>query len=332
MLVVAATVGIYCSLSQGWAAGSPKAIVPTPSYDFGTITQGETVSHCFELDNNGTAPLTITRMELSLPEMTTRTSASIAPGKKGQVCVELGTSTLSLKVSAQALVMLNDSARPRIPLVLAGVVKAPIDLIPMGAVFAAVWKGEGAEQSVTIVNNLPKPLHVRGLETEGQHFTARLVTEKPDEVYKVLVTVPPDVPPGKYTGGVYVNTDSARFSRIRLGVNILVKDEIYTFPGAVAFGTMNLAQLRADPVLAVSLNEWFLVKKHAGKFKIKSISSDVPGLEFTQTPKGESNTFHVDVALSKAPLQPGSLDGKIRVLTDDPAIPEVIVPVSGQIR
>ncbi len=332
VLVVAATLVICCPPAQGWAAGSPKATVPAPSYDFGTIAQGETVSHCFELENNGTAPLKIARMELSLPEMTTRTTASIAPGKKGQVCVELGTSTLSLKVSAQALVMLNDPARPQIPLVLTGVVKAPIDLIPMGAVFAAVWKGEPAERSVTIVNNLPNPLHVRGLETEGQHFTAKLVTQKPDKAYKVVVTVPPDVPPGRYTGFVYVNTDSPRFSRIRLGVNILVKTEIYTFPDAVAFGTVNLAQLQADPSQVTSLVEWFLVKKRVGKFKIKSISSDVPGLEFTQTPKGESNTFHVDVALSKGHLQPGSLDGKIRVLTDDPAIPEVIVPVSGQIR
>jgi hypothetical protein len=108
-----------------------------------------------------------------------------------------------------------------------GVVKAPIDLIPMGAVFAAVWKGESAEQSVTIVNNLPTPLQVRGLETEGQHFTAKLVTQKPDKVYKVIVAVPHDVPPGRYTGFVYVDTDSARFSRIRLGVNIFVKTEMY---------------------------------------------------------------------------------------------------------
>jgi hypothetical protein len=167
---------------------------------------------------------------------------------------------------------------------------------------------------------------------EGDHFTAKLVTQKPGKVYKVVVTVPPDVPPGRYTGFVNVNTDSARFSRIRLGVNIFVRTKIYTFPDAVAFGAVNLAQLQADPSLVTSLIEWFLVKKHVGKFKIKSISFDVPGLEFTQTPKGESSTFRVDVELSKGHLQPESLDGKIRVLTDDPAVPELIVPVSGEIR
>jgi len=58
----------------------------------------------------------------------------------------------------------------------------------------------------------------------------------------------------------------------------------------------------------------------------------VPGLEFTQTPKGESNTFRVDVALSTAPLHPGSFAGNIRVRTDDAAFPELTVPVSGEIR
>ena len=330
LLALAAALALSCLRSQVWAAVSPKAVVPAPKYDFGIVKQGEKVSHCFQLRNEGTAPLTTSRMELSLPAMTARATASIAPGKTGQICVELGTSSLSLKVNAQALLIVNDPAQPRIPLVLTGVVQAPIDLVPMGAVFAALWKGERAERSVTIVNNQPDPLHVRGLETEGEHFAARLVTVKPDKAYKVIVEVPPDVPPGRYTGFVYINTDSARFSRIRLGVNILVKDEIYTFPGSVAFGTVNLAQLQADPVLAVSVDEWFLVKKHAGKFEIKSIASDVPGLETTQTPKGKSSTFRVDVTFSSH-LQPGSLAGKIRVLTDDPAVPEIIVPVSGQV-
>jgi hypothetical protein len=327
---LAAALTLCCLCVQGWAASSPKAVVPAPNYDFGTIRQGEKVSHCFELANRGTASLKTGQMELSLPDMTARATASIAPGKTGQVCVELGTSSLSLKVTARVLVILNDLTQPRIPLVLTGVVKAPIDLVPMGAVFAAVWKGERAERSVMIVNNQPKPLHVRGLETEGQYFTAKLVTEKADQVYKVTVEVPPNAPPGRYTGFLYVDTDDARFSRIRLGVNIFIKDEIYTFPGGVAFGTVNLAQVQADPSMAISLNESFLVKKRAGKFAIKSIASDVPEIETTQTPTGESNTFRVDVTLSRH-LQPGSLAGKIRVLTDDPAVPVLIVPVSGQI-
>jgi uncharacterized protein DUF1573 len=322
-----------CSLAPtARAAGSPKAFAPVQSYDFGAVKKGEKVSHCFRLENRGSAPLKLDQMQLTLPDMTARVPASIPAGKGAQVCVEFGTSTLSLKVRAQALLFTNDPAQPRIPLLITGVVKAPIDFIPMGAVFAAVWKGEGGQGTVTIVNNQPKPLQVRGLNVEGQDFKARLETQKAGEVYKLVVTVPPDLAPGYYAGTAYVNTDSAGYARIGIPINILVKNEIYTFPLAINFRSVSLAQIDSNPTAASDLEQWVLVKKRAGKFSIKSISSDVPALKITHTPEGESNTFRVDVALSKGHLQPGSLDGKIRVLTDDSAVPELIVPVSGEIR
>ena len=313
-------------------AGTPRAVFPDGKYDFGTVKQGEKISHCFAVRNEGSAPLKTGGMQLPRPEMVARAPASLAPGHDGKVCVELDTSSMSREVHTWILVMLNDPATPKVQLYLNGIVKAPIDLVPMGAVFATLWKGEGGQSTVTIVNNRPKPLQVRGLNVEGQDFKARLDTQKAGKVYKLVVTIPHDLAPGYYTGTVYVNTDSADYARIGIPINILVKNEIYTFPLGIKFGSIGLAQIDSNPAAAADLEQWVLVKKRAGKFGIKSIRSDLPGLKITQTPEGESNTFRVDVALSKGHLQPGSLDGKIRVLTDDPAIPEVIVPVSGQIR
>jgi hypothetical protein len=180
------------------------------------------------------------------------------------------------------------------------------------------------------LNHQPKPLQVRGLDVEGQDFEARLETQKAGEVYKLVVTIPRDLAPGYYSGTVYVNTNSAGYARIGIPINILVRNEIYTFPLVINFRSVSLAQIDANPAAAVDLEQWILVKKRAGKFTIKSIRSDVPGLKITQTPDGASSAFRVDVALAR--LQPGSLDGKIHVLTDDPAVPEVIVPVSGEIK
>jgi hypothetical protein len=331
LLVAAAAAFLFIS-SSGRAAETPKAFVPAASYDFGTVKQGEKVSHCFELRNQGSAPLKIEKMQLTFPKMTARAAGSIPPGKSGTVCIDLGTDDLSLKVKAQAAVFVNDPHQPQIPLVLTGVVKAPIDLVPMGAVLASVWKGDGGERTVTIVNNRPQPLHIRGIETEGQHFTARIETEKSGQVYKLAVSIPRDLAPGHYIGSVYINTDSTRYARIRIPINILVKNEIYTFPLGVNFRTINLAQIDSDPSALVDLAEWFMVKKRAGKFKIKSITSDLPALHITQTPEGESNSFRVDVVLSRNRLEQGRLAGNIHVAIDDPAVPELTVPVSGEIR
>jgi protein-disulfide isomerase len=312
------------------AEDSPKAFAPARNYDFGTVKQGEKVSHCFKLENRGSAPFKTVRMELSLPDMTARVPGSIPAGKPGEACIELDTSKLSLKVRAQALLFTNDPSQPQIPLLMTGVVKQPIDLIPMGAVFAGVWKEEGGQSTLTIVNNRPKPLQVRGLRVEGQDFKAQLQTEKPGEVYQLVVTIPRGLTPGSHTGRVDINTDSARYALIRVPINILVNDEIYAFPQGVDFGSIDLAQIGSNPA-ATNLAEWFLVKKHTGKFKIKSITSDVPGLKIKQTPEGESNTFRVDVIPTER-LQAGSLAGKIQVLTDDPAIPQLVLRVTGDIH
>ena len=317
--------------STGQAADLPKAFAPSESYDFGGVKQGDKVSHCFKLENQGSAPLKTTQMALSLPDMTARGPKSIPAGGTGQVCVELGTSTLNLKVRAQTLLFTNDPSRPRIPLVMTGTVHAPIDLLPMGAVLASVWKGDGGESTVTIVNNRSKPLHVHGIETKGRHFTARLETEKPGQVYKLVVMVPASLAPGLYRGTVFVNTDAARYRRIRVPVNILVKNEIYTFPLNLKFGSISLEQVNSGQISAADLSVWFLVKKRSGKFRIKSIASANPALEITQTPKGESNTFRVNVTVRKGHLEPGPLSSVIDVQTDDPAVPEVSVPVTGQI-
>ena len=313
------------------AEDSPKAFAPVRNYDFGTVKQGEKVSHCFKLENRGSAPLKAVRVELSLPDMTVHVPESIPAGQPGEACIELGTSKLSLKVRAQALVITNDPSQPQIPFLITGVVKSPIDMIPMGAVFAGVWKDEGGQSTLTIVNNLPEPLQVRGVKVEGQDFKAQLQTEKPGEVYKLVVTIPRGLTPGSYTGSVDVNTDSARYALIHIPVSILVKDEIYTFPTAINFSSVNLAEINSNPA-ASDLAEWFLVKKHTGEFKIKSITSDVRGLTITQSPpEGESGTFRVDLTLTEH-VAAGSLVGKIQVLTDDPAVAELVVPVTGQIQ
>jgi uncharacterized protein DUF1573 len=318
--------------STGWAAASPKAAVPAPSFDFGTVKQGETLSHCFEVRNDGSAPLQIEKMQLNLPKMTARASGSIAPGRSENVCVDLGTETLTLKVKAEVTVFVNDPQQPQILLVLTGVIRSPVDLVPMGAVVASIWKGDGAERTITIVNNTPRPLHIRGLDVEGQDFKARFETQKPGEVYKVIIMIPPGLAPGRYTGRVYVNTDSSTDGRIRIPVNILVKNQIYAFPAGVNFGSVSRAQVDSNPGALADLAEWILVKKRKGKFTIKSLTSDLPVLRLTQSPEGASNTFRITVALVGDRLQPGQFAGTIHVITDDPVVPELTIPVSGDIR
>jgi hypothetical protein len=50
--------GLLCA-SLSLADGKPAMLIPSPRHDAGTHREGETVSHTFEVKNNGTEELRI---------------------------------------------------------------------------------------------------------------------------------------------------------------------------------------------------------------------------------------------------------------------------------
>jgi hypothetical protein len=239
---------------------------------------------------------------------------------------------MSRAVHTWVIIVSNDPTVPRFPLYLNGVVNAPIDLLPYSTVFASLFKGESANRGVIVINNQKIPLKVLSLDAQGQHFKASLKIRKPGQIYEVAIDIPPTLPPGRYNEYAYLKTDSPERPRLRIGVNILVKNEIYTFPTEVDFGQVGPARLAGHPDDAGLLTASFLVKKREGQFSIDSIKCDVPGLQLTQTPRGDSDAFRFDVALPVNKLKPGRLDGNIRLHTDDGKVPEIIVPIRGVVQ
>ena len=63
------------------------------SHDFGTIQQGEIVSHIFKFKNTGNAPLVIEKTGVSCGCTTpTYTKKPIMPGEEGEITVEFNSS------------------------------------------------------------------------------------------------------------------------------------------------------------------------------------------------------------------------------------------------
>src|SRR5689334_9384109 len=270
-----------------WTAPSLAAgnlIASDRSFDFGKVRQGENISHCFPLSNTGTKALRMTGMSFTYPGMKGRGTGLMAPASAGQLCLDLDTSSLNLDVDARALVTFDDPDAQQLAFDLRGFVSKPIDLMPM-AVFADIYAGEGAERHIKIVNNEPKALAIRKIEKQGTHFDATVTTVEDGRVFDFVARIDPSVPPGRYGEFAYLVTNDQNWPRIRIGINILVKQEIYALPQALDFGKVSLAQLRASPMAANGEVETLIVRKREGSFRLTKISSDIPGLIITATPK-----------------------------------------------
>jgi hypothetical protein len=312
---------------------APKAVVPQAKYDFGRVRSGMVVRHDFRVRNAGDAELRFTGARMSLRGMTCRLPRAIAPGAEGKVSVELVTSHLQGHLKGEAALQSNDPVEPKILLELSGVVFGPLDVEPIPAVYLAAFRGQSVRRELTLVSNQPHPIDLRLLTPKGEHFTAVLRTIVAGKKFLLTVAPAAGTPPGRYEGKLALESEDPEIGRIELPVHVLVKNDLYAFPDSVDFGRVSIAQISRNPAFLGFLKQTILVKKRTGTFRILSITTDLPALTIAQAPKGSpSGTFKIDVGIAAEHLRPGSLDGTIRIRTDDPRFPELDVPVSGSIR
>ena len=103
----------------------PRAVVLQAVHDFGTIDQGATVSHSFTIRNDGTSPLTVSRIDLSQPGMKSRSGRTILPGAQGRITIDWDVTRMSGEVAAEAVVHLDDPGQPRVTLAIKGTITPP---------------------------------------------------------------------------------------------------------------------------------------------------------------------------------------------------------------
>jgi len=151
---------------------------------------------------------------------------------------------------------------------------------------------------------------------------------EPGKVFILTARSINGVPAGRYEESLTLVTDKPGVNRIDLPVHLRVKPDLYANPENVDFGTLRVEEVQRSDVTA-SLTQTFFLKRRGDAFRITAIVCDSSAVDVTQSPAGPSNSFQIDVRLRAEALRRGSLDGKIRVMTTDPAFPEVVIPLSG---
>jgi hypothetical protein len=183
------------------------------------------------------------------------------------------------------------------------------------------------------VNNEAKPLAIKRIRSEGSHFIASLKTVDPGRVYGVSVRLAPGVPVGKYEETLVIEASKPTVRVLRIPVRLFVKPDLYATPDSVDFGAIPLEQLGRSAGILDLLKQTILVTSRRDQFSIVSIVCDLPDVTVQQTPSsGPGRTFQIDVSLNRDRLKRGPLRGSIVVKASDSALPELRIPVQGDVR
>jgi hypothetical protein len=237
------------------------------------------------------------------------------------------------KVEAQAILFLNDPRLPKAVLTLRGRVRSSIELRPFGAVFLAAFKDEPVEKVLTIVNNEEKPIAVKRIQSEGSHFLASLQTVEGGRIYNVRVRVVPGTTVGRYEETLIIEMNSPPGMVFKVPVHLFVKPDLYAAPDALDLGEISLNQLRRSGATLDLLNQTILVTSRRDQFSVLSVVCDLPAVSVRVTPSsGPSRTFRIDVSLNRERLERGPLLGSIILKTSDPELPELKIPIRGNVR
>jgi hypothetical protein len=305
----------------------PRVAVDETTYEFGQVPRGTEVTARFTIHNRGAAPLAIEGMQFSTPGMRARVSATIDAGESAPLEIIWDTSQYSRDAVGQAALQLNDPANPTLVLTLKGFVVSPIEIDPAPAFYLSQFEGESSRQTVTIRVNQDRDVDITGIDREGRAFDIAVEPVEAGRQYALTATASADLAPGRYRESAIVHTNDPRRPRIRLEVNVLVKQAVHASVDAIDFGRVRQAALAANPSLLELLRQTLILEARVPDMQITSLTSDLDFIVLQREPKSPAQRVRVDVTLDPAELVPGHHEGTLHILTDVDGSKELALPI-----
>jgi hypothetical protein len=323
-----------CALSSLPAAAgveAPQAAFTEDRFDFGRVMHGSMAEHDFLLKNEGSASLRIVKVGMTPPLVVTRMPSEIAPGGEGLIHFKLDTTELRGPFKGRITIFLNDPALPEAGLMFEGVVIPPVEISPLPAFFVSGLRGKPASGSIEIINHEPQPLRILKVDHASERFSTKLETIEAGERYRLTLILKPDGPGGRKTEPVTVGTSSVAQPALEISANTYLHERVYTFPDSVDLGAIPLAQIRKNPGLLSVLAQTLMVYQEDGADFRSTLRTDLHmlNLKWERGPKGDR--YQGTISFDPDKVKPGSFNGSLVIDTNDPAFPQLTVPISGHI-
>jgi Protein of unknown function (DUF1573) len=315
------------------AGAAPKAVVPEPVADLGTVDRGETVTHDFVVRNEGDAPLELLEVRPGCGCTVASFDKVIAPGASGKVHAELDTSSIRSGSTMKAIsVVTNDPDNAQLQLTL--MVKIT-DYLIFNPGFARFIQGRGHPPGVVDniffspnfpdlkIDEVTSPFPFLKVDVRAATESERRPEAAGNQWVLTLTLDYDQAPIGPLNGVVKVQTNHPRQPVGELRVSGFVRPLVAVTPAAADFGEIDLSA----PTFAR-----FLVQNFgADPLRVTGVEPGLPGAEGSFAPIEEGRKYKVEVSLA-ADMAKGPFSGEVKIKTDSSAEPVIVVPIKGTVK
>jgi hypothetical protein len=302
------------------AAGTPRAEVAQPAYNFGSAPGGPPIKHVFMIKNVGSAPLEIKNSSTSCGCTAAKPSKTIlAPGEVSTIAASVDTHFEQGHSLSVITLTTNDPANPSLQLKLEGVIKPQVEAQPMDIDFGNVHHGSGASREVVISDMVGGAgFALKSVKNANPYIK---VTQSPRTDGKpgalLHVALLPTMPPGPISDTLRIDTSRAPLRVAILGV---VTGDLVVKPPQISFGILPHHQGAVRTVR--------LTNRGSRAVKVLGVESTDHSVVAQVAPVTAGKEFKLTVA-----LRPNTPDGQIRgaltIHTDDPQQTTLTVPYYG---
>ena len=296
---------------------APKLLINEATFDFGSVAQGQEITHDYTIKNSGTAELSIQRIVPSCGCTIANSSSSLLPaGGEGKISVQFDTSGFSGDKTKIVRVYSNDPDSPVQDIVLKGRVEPDVQIEPrtvfLGEVVAGS-EGPGPRQIVSLSLKDGAKLKITGFKTFSRYLKVEEV-ESGARHRRIAVSLDPSVPAGDFRDRVVVELDGGADKTVNLPVFASVRENLRFTPPRLSFGVIEgqaAIERRAK-----------LEYLGTGRLTIKSISSDSAAVKAELKTVEEGRSYVVRVSVDPASLQAEELRANVQITVDRPGAGE----------
>jgi len=213
---------------QRKAKAPPKMVVEEATFDFGTMQEGQPLSHTFVIENRGGEDLKIEDVDPDCACTVPDYDDTIRPGGKGKVTLTIKPFTVLQKFRKKTVVHTNDPEQPQTTLVVTGVVTPLIEVQPANIVRFIGDPREPKQSEVRFISHLSGPWEIKDFRTNiPDKIEVAVKPVEPGRVY-VLEVKNRVQEATRYAGLIEVFTSSKE--RPRMIVRVFAN--LYPPPGA----------------------------------------------------------------------------------------------------
>ncbi len=319
----------------GAAVAAPKIVLSTDRFDLGIMNQNETAEREVMVSNRGDEDLFLSELHSSCPcTVAELGSESLAPGESTTLSIHLHSRTFEGDIVKEVIFSTNDPDLPEAEVAMAAFINAPIKVEPSDRTldFGEVSRGEVSILMAQLRGSGVPAMKAKPVSYNEDLFVVTLARGKEATHQTVRVGVRSDNLTGPFREILRIETNIPGAETIDLELTGTLGTDLFAEPMLVNFRFAKPGQ---------ALSREVIVKAASAEkaFKVTGAEIDLPGLTASVSNAGEGGEATVLIsgaAVSKddpaAKAVRGRFKGKLKITTDNPSQPELLIDVVYLIR